>query len=56
VPAAVFIFGPLSADQAAGTRFRLARTQDVIAIAKMPDGSFVQTSKEVKVTIGGCGG
>jgi len=25
-------------------------------VAKMADGSFVQVSQEVKVTIGGCGG
>ena len=51
-----FNFGPLAASQYASTRIRLAGTQDVIAIAKMPDGSFVQASQEVKVTIGGCGG
>jgi len=49
-------FGPLAASQSASTRIRLAGTQDVIAIARMPDGSFVQASAEVKVTIGGCGG
>jgi sulfur-oxidizing protein SoxY len=53
---ATFNFGPLAGAQSASTRIRLAGTQDVIAIAKMPDGSFVQTSQEVKVTIGGCGG
>ena len=51
-----FHFGPLAGSQSASTRIRLANTQDVIAIAEMPDGSFVQTSQEVKVTIGGCGG
>lgn len=51
-----FNFGPLAASQTASTRIRLAGTQDVIAIAKMADGSFVRTSNEVKVTIGGCGG
>jgi sulfur-oxidizing protein SoxY len=35
---------------------RLATTQDVIAIAKMNDGSFFMASRQVKVTIGGCGG
>lgn len=49
-------FGPLAASQFASTRIRLAGTQDVMAIAKMSDGSFVQASAEVKVTIGGCGG
>ena len=51
-----FNFGPLAASQTASTRIRLASTQDVIAIAKMADGSFVQAKNEVKVTIGGCGG
>lgn len=51
-----FNFGPLAASQSASTRIRLAGTQDVIAIAKMADGSFVRTANEVKVTIGGCGG
>ena len=51
-----FNFGPLAGSQAASTRIRLAGTQDVVAIAKMSDGSFVQTSRTVKVTIGGCGG
>jgi len=49
-------FGALSGAQMASTRIRLAGTQDVVAIAQMPDGSFVQASQEVKVTIGGCGG
>ena len=53
---ATFNFGPLAGAQAASTRMRLAGTQDVIAIARMEDGSFVQASQEVKVTIGGCGG
>jgi len=53
---ATFHFGPLAGAQFASTRIRLAGTQDVIAIAKMGDGSFVQASQTVKVTIGGCGG
>ncbi|MDF1670802.1 MAG: thiosulfate oxidation carrier protein SoxY [Roseovarius sp.] len=57
VPAvATFKFGPLAASQAASTRIRLAKTQDVVAVAKMADGSFVKASASVKVTIGGCGG
>lgn len=51
-----FHFGPLAASQKASTRIRLAGTQDVVAIAKMADGTFVRTANEVKVTIGGCGG
>ena len=53
---AKFTFGPLAASQSAATRIRLAQTQDVVAIAKMADGSFQRTSSNVKVTIGGCGG
>lgn len=53
---AKFSFGPLAAHQAAATRIRLAKTQDIVAIAKMADGSFVRTAANVKVTIGGCGG
>ena len=53
---ATFNFGELAGSQSASTRIRLAGTQDVIALAKMGDGSVVQTSATVKVTIGGCGG
>ncbi|MBV2360339.1 thiosulfate oxidation carrier protein SoxY [Thalassococcus sp. CAU 1522] len=55
-PVATFNFGPLAASQSASTRIRLAGTQDIIAVAKLADGSFARTSKTVKVTIGGCGG
>lgn len=51
-----FAFGPSAGSQNAATRIRLAKTQDVIALAKMADGSIVQASATVKVTIGGCGG
>jgi sulfur-oxidizing protein SoxY len=55
-PVATFNFGPLAGAQRASTRIRLAGTQDVIAVAKLADGSFARASKTVKVTIGGCGG
>lgn len=51
-----FNFGSLAGSQSASTRIRLAGSQDVLAVAKMADGSFVQVSSAVKVTIGGCGG
>jgi sulfur-oxidizing protein SoxY len=51
-----FHFTQASGVAEANTRIRLASTQDVIAVAKMNDGSFFMTSKQVKVTIGGCGG
>jgi len=53
---ATFKFGKLAASRAASTRIRLAGTQDVVAIAKLDDGSFVQAKSTVNVTIGGCGG
>ncbi len=53
---ATFNFGPLSGDQSASTRIRLAGTQEVRAIARMADGSYIQATQNVKVTIGGCGG
>jgi sulfur-oxidizing protein SoxY len=51
-----FHFSPASGVAEANTRIRLAKTQNVIAVAKMNDGSFFTASKQVKVTIGGCGG
>lgn len=51
-----FAFGPAAGTQSASTRIRLAGTQDLIAVAKMADGSFTRASRTVKVTIGGCGG
>jgi sulfur-oxidizing protein SoxY len=53
---ATFHFSPASGVAEANTRIRLASTQDVIAVAKMNDGSYFMASKQVKVTIGGCGG
>ena len=50
-----FTFGEL-ADPSGSIRMRLAGTQNVIAVAEMADGTFVQVAKAVKVTIGGCGG
>ena len=53
---ATFMFSPLSAEASASTRVRLATTQNVVAVAKMKDGSFYKDARSVKVTIGGCGG
>lgn len=38
------------------TRIRLGKTQNVAAAAVMSDGSVYQGKRQVKVTIGGCGG
>ena len=53
---ATFRFTPMSGRAEAATRIRLAATQNVIVIAKMSDGTLYADQKEVKVTIGGCGG
>jgi len=53
---ATFKFTPMSGKADASTRIRLARTQDLIAIARMSNGALFQDTKNVKVTIGGCGG
>lgn len=47
---------PKSGKAEVAFRMRLAKTQMVRAYAVMSDGSVWQTSQEVKVTIGGCGG
>ncbi len=51
-----FNFTPLSGIARASTRMRLAKTQNVVAVAKMSDGSVFTDTRNVKVTIGGCGG
>ena len=53
---ATFHFSPMSGEASATTRIRLAKTQEVIAIAKMSNGDVFMDKKVVKVTIGGCGG
>ena len=53
---ASFHFGPANGVAKASVRMRLAKTQNVIAVAEMSDGSIFQATTEVKVTIGGCGG
>ena len=49
-------FTPRSGEAIASTRIRLAKTQTIHAVAEMSDGSVFTTTREVKVTIGGCGG
>lgn len=51
-----FNFTPASGEAFAATRMRLAKTQNIVAVAKMSDGSVVSDTRNVKVTIGGCGG
>lgn len=53
---ATFYFSPANGRATVSSRMRLAKTQDVVALAEMSDGKLVIARKEVKVTIGGCGG
>lgn len=53
---ATFHFSAMSGEASATTRIRLAKTQNVIAVAKMNNGDVFMDKKLVKVTIGGCGG
>jgi sulfur-oxidizing protein SoxY len=51
-----YTFSPLIPKAAAQLRIRLAKTQNVVAVAVMSNGEVFTAKKEVKVTIGGCGG
>lgn len=53
---ATFKFTPMSGEASASTRIRLAKTQDVIAMARTSTGAVFMDQKTIKVTIGGCGG
>jgi sulfur-oxidizing protein SoxY len=53
---ATFHFTPLSGRAEVATRIRLNATENVIVVARTGDNRFYTARKEVKVTIGGCGG
>jgi sulfur-oxidizing protein SoxY len=53
---ATFHFTAMSGRAEAATRIRLAATENVIVVARTNDGRLYTARKEVKVTIGGCGG
>lgn len=52
---ATFRFGPLSGKASVAGRMRLAKTQPVVVLAELSDGTLLTTRRTVKVTIGGCG-
>lgn len=56
VGVAAFHFSTLSPKATAQIRIRLAKTQEIVAVAEMSNGEVYTARKEVKVTIGGCGG
>jgi sulfur-oxidizing protein SoxY len=51
-----FTMSPAMGKAEVSTRMRLGKTQNVTAAAVMSDGSVYTGTKQVKVTIGGCGG
>jgi sulfur-oxidizing protein SoxY len=53
---ASFHFTPACGEATCSTRIRLAKTQNIVAVAEMSDGAVYLAKAEVKVTIGGCGG
>tara|TARA_B110000116_G_scaffold202896_1_gene177927 strand:+ start:69 stop:548 length:480 start_codon:yes stop_codon:yes gene_type:complete len=53
---ATYRFSPQSGKARISTRMRMIKSQNIIAVAEMSDGSVYMGKKAVKVTIGGCGG
>ena len=52
--AAVFDIPP-GTDSSLSTRVKMAQTSNIFALVKA-DGKYYVASKEIKVTLGGCGG
>jgi sulfur-oxidizing protein SoxY len=50
------VLAPEAGQAFMGANIRLGETGDVRAIAELNDGTLLQTRREVKVTVGGCGG
>jgi sulfur-oxidizing protein SoxY len=48
--------GPAAGVAYMGANIRLGETGDVRAIVEQSDGTLLQVKREVKVTVGGCGG
>ncbi len=55
-PVATYEFTPLAGKAEIQLRVRLAQTQKLVVVAEMNDGTLYTASREIKVTIGGCGG
>lgn len=53
---ASFKYTPRIPKAAGQIRIRLAQSQNIVAYAEMSDGKIYTAKREVKVTIGGCGG
>jgi len=53
--AGVFEFSD-AVETGVGTRIKMGETSNVLAVAILGDGKVLYAQKEVKVTLGGCGG
>jgi len=53
--AGVFEFSD-AVETSVGTRIKMSETSNVLAVAILGDGKVLYAQKEVKVTLGGCGG
>jgi len=53
---ASYYFGPHNGKADFSMRIRLGKTQKVVAMAEMNNGELFIGRKEIKVTLGGCGG
>jgi sulfur-oxidizing protein SoxY len=51
-----FHLTPMSGRAEAATRIRLATTENVIVVARTSAGKLYSARRQVKVTVGGCGG
>jgi sulfur-oxidizing protein SoxY len=51
-----FTLTPAMGAAVVGANLRLGETTDVRAVAELSDGTLLMTKREVKVTVGGCGG
>ena len=52
---AMFRLTTLSGKARVTSRMRLAKTQDVVAVAELSDGTLLMTRRKVDVKVGGCG-
>lgn len=51
-----FTFTPQTGEVYVNTRIRLARSQELIALARTSTGQVYEARRHVQVTLGGCGG
>jgi sulfur-oxidizing protein SoxY len=51
---AVFTLGPRCGRASVATRMRMADSQQIIAVAELSDGRFIQTRADVIVTLAAC--